>query len=280
MNIAKSLFETAIEDLNSVEILFNTKHYNIALFQLQQSVEKFVKSFGLYTNAIKPNEMGKKINHLPHKVFSIIFENEINELSKNDREPMFVADMIPPHLRGNKDLKEKLENLKEIHSEIKKAESHKDKTLYLDDMEKFLNGVKELDKLLDFDEPKLLEEIQDDIIKTNEHFIEYFKGDENIKEMSNELIEKSHVIAQNKLLQVKIEQVRSRKFNYTAYVWVNMSFLTSPHQQTTRYPSIVNEDTPNNLYNENSIIIQYIPELVKIMRKSVENFKEVYPELN
>lgn len=280
MNIAKSLFETAIEDLNSVEILFNTKHYNIALFQLQQSVEKFVKSFGLYTSAIKPNEMGKKINHLPHKVFSIIFENEISELSKNDRKPMFVADMIPQHLRSNKDLKEKLENLKELHSEIKKVESQTDKTLYLDDLIKFLNGLKEFDKLPDFDEPKLLQEIKNDIIKTNEHFIEYFKGDENVKKMSTEIIEKSHIIAQNKLKQLKIKQIRSKKFNYIVYVWVNMSFLTSPHQQTTRYPSIVNEDTPNSLYKQNSIIIKHIPELVKIMRKSVENFKEVYPELN
>jgi hypothetical protein len=79
------------------------------------------------------------------------------------------------------------------------------------------------------------------------------------------------------LIQYKLDQIRSSKFNYISYVWINLSLLTSSHQQSTRYPSITNEETPKELYNENNIMIQKIPEFVKMMKKSIQKFKEVYP---
>ena len=79
------------------------------------------------------------------------------------------------------------------------------------------------------------------------------------------------------MAKYKLDQIRSCKFNYISYAWVNLSIMTSTHQQSTRYPSIINEDTPNTLYDENNVIIQNMPELIKIMKKTVEKFKEVYP---
>ena len=69
MKISKKLFDTAIKDLETAEILYNAQHFNTALFHLQQSVEKLVKSFGIETKSVKPEEISNKINHLPHKVF-------------------------------------------------------------------------------------------------------------------------------------------------------------------------------------------------------------------
>lgn len=277
MSIAKRLFETAVEDLKAVEVLYNSRHYNLAVFQLQQSVEKFVKSFGIYTNAIKPEDMGKTINHLPHKVFTKLFENQISELSKRREKPIFIADLIPPHLRDNNDVKDKLDDIKGLYSEVKKAETRRHEILLLEELQQFINGAETLDDEPSFDEEKLLEDLKIDFVKTNEHFIDYFKDNENVKSISEELIKNSHEIAQNKLAEYKLDQIRSKKFNYISYVWINLSFITSTHQQSTRYPSAINEDTPNTLYDENNVIIQNMPDLIKIMKKTVEKFKAVYP---
>src|SRR5665647_1454069 len=96
MTISDRLFETAIQDLNSVEVLYKSKHYNVALFQLQQSIEKIVKSFGIKTNIIEPEDIVRKINHLPHKVFTQFYQNQITELSKYYEMPSLIPDMVPP----------------------------------------------------------------------------------------------------------------------------------------------------------------------------------------
>lgn len=256
MSIAKRLFETAVEDLKAVEVLYNSRHYNLAVFQLQQSVEKFVKSFGIYTKVIEAEDMGKTINHLPHKVFTKLYENQIGELSSRSKKPVFIPDLIPPHLRDNNDLKEKLDDIIGLYSEVKKAESRRHEILLLEELQQFINGAETLDNERSFDEDKLLEDLKNDFEKTNEHFIEYFKDDENVKSISKDLIENSQKIAQNKLAKYKLDQIRSNKFNYISYVWINLSFITSTHQQSTRYPSAINKDTPNTLYDEHNVIIQ------------------------
>jgi len=70
IKLAKKLFQTAENDLNAVEILYKSGNFSIALFQLQQTVEKFVKSYGIRLEIIKPEDLARKINHLPHKVFT------------------------------------------------------------------------------------------------------------------------------------------------------------------------------------------------------------------
>lgn len=132
MNISERLFQTAIQDLNSVEILYNSKHYNLALFQLQQSVEKFVKSFGIKTKIIKPEDIARKINHLPHKVFTRLYQNQIDELSKYSGTPLLIPDMVPPHQRGKSKAKENLEKLKGLHTKVNNAELLKIKEIPID----------------------------------------------------------------------------------------------------------------------------------------------------
>jgi len=276
MNISERLFETAIQDLNSVEILYNSSHYNLALFQLQQSVEKFVKSFGIKTEIINPKDITRKINHLPHKVFTRLYQNKIEELSKYSGTSLLIPEMIPPHQRGKSNTKEKLENLKDLHSKVNNAELLKIKEIPIEEIEKFIKGAKELEEEPSFNDEKLFVEIKDDFVKTNEHFIEQFKGDENIKKMSEKLISLSDEITKNKVLNHKQNRIQQSKFGYISYVWINLSLITSPHEQSTRYPSTINDDSPNNLYDKNHNVIKHIPELVEMMRKTIEKYKEVY----
>ena len=276
MDISERLFETAIHDLDSVEILFNSKHYNLALFQLQQSVEKFVKSYGIKTRIIKPQDIASKINHLPHKVFTRLYQNQIDELSKYNGTPILIPDMVPPHQRGKSKVKENLENLKGLHSKISNAQLVKIKEIPINQIKEFIKGANELEKEPIFDDSILFTEIKDDFVKTNQHFMEYFKDDINIKKISETLINNSDEISKNKVAIYKQNQIRECKFKYVSYVWINLSLITAPHEQTTRYPSIINEDNPKNVYDENHNVIKHIPEFLEIMRISIEKYKDVY----
>lgn len=276
MSISEKLFETAIKDLESVEILYNSKHYNIAVFQLQQCVEKLVKSFGIKTNSIKPEEIVRKISHLPHKVFVRLYENQLEELGNKAKPPMLLPNMVPPHQRDKTELFKQIERTKILHSKILTgAQINRNGIIEEDKLKAFILGGKDLE-IIKIDEVKVFKEIEDDFIKTNEHFIEYFKYDENIKKISKLFIEDSKEIAKQKLELRKKEIIRERKYGYVEYVWINLCLITFPHEQSTRYPSITSGVSPQELYNEDSIIVKYLPELIMMLKKSIKNFKEVY----
>lgn len=277
MNLSERLFETAKRDLNSVEILYNSGQYNLALFQLQQSVEKFVKSFGLKTEIIEPKDIAKKISHLPHKVFTRLYQNQIDELSKYSGTPILIPDMIPPHQRGKSKTKENVKGIENLRSDILKyAELNKNNLIEIKDVIKFIDSAKELETEPSFDDDKLHAEIKDDFVKTNEHFIKYFKGDDNIKSLSEDFIKNSDEIAKNKVEVHKQNRIQQSKFGYISYVWINLSLITSPHEQSTRYPSTSDESNPNSLYNQNHVLIKHIPEFLEMMDKTIIRYKEVY----
>lgn len=277
MTLSERLFETAKQDLNSVEILFNSGQYNLALFQLQQSVEKFVKSFGLKTEIIEPKDIAKKISHLPHKVFTRLYQNQIVELSKYSGTPLLIPDMVPPHQRGKSKVKENVQGLKNLRSDILNyAELNKKNLVEIKDVRKFIESAKELEAEPIFDDDKLYAEIKDDFVKTNEHFIEYFKGDDNIKSISEGFIKNSDEITKNKVETHKHNRIRQSKFCYISYVWINLSLITSPHEQSTRYPSTSDESIPNSMYDQNHVLIKHIPEFIEMMKKTIIRFKEVY----
>jgi len=56
MFIVKELLKTAKKDFKSSIKLYEVGHFNMSLFQLQQSVEKFVKSFGIATEVIEEKD--------------------------------------------------------------------------------------------------------------------------------------------------------------------------------------------------------------------------------
>ncbi len=277
MTISERLFETAIQDLNSVELLYSSGQYNLALFQLQQSVEKFVKSFGLKAEVIEPKDIAKKISHLPHKVFTRLYQNQIDELSKYSGTPLLIPDMVPPHQRGKSKVKENVENLENLRSKILNyAELNKNTLIENEDVTKLIESSKELEIEPTFDDDKLFAEIKDDLVKTHEHFIEYFKGDENIKSTSEYFIENGNEITKNKVEAHKQNRIQESKFGYISYVWINLSLITSPHEQSTRYPSTIDESNPGEIYEENHVLIKHIPEFIKMMKKTIIKYEEIY----
>ena len=277
MSLSERLFETANDDLNSVELLFSSGHYNLALFQLQQSVEKFVKSFGIKTGIIEPKDISKKISHLPHKVFTRLYQNQIDELSKYNGTPLLIPDMVPPHQRGKSKTKENLETITSLRGQILDyAELNKSNLIEKEDLDKFIFSATELEIEPTFDDNELFNEIKEDFIKTNEHFINYFKGDKNIKSISEDFIKNSDEFAKNKMEVHKQNEIRQYKFGYISFVWINLSLITSPHEQSTRYPPISNPGSPKSIYNNDHVLIRHIPEFLKMMKKTVIKYKEIY----
>jgi len=90
------------------------------------------------------------------------------------------------------------------------------------------------------------------------------------------LIENRKIVSQNKLQLRKKEIIRERKYAYIEYVWINLCLVTFPHEQSTRYPLLEPILSPQELYNEDSVIVKYLPELIIMLKKSIQNFKEVF----
>lgn len=274
--ISDRLFNVAMNDLTTVEVLFNSGYYSIALFQLQQAIEKIVKSFGIKAGAIKPEDMAKKISHLPHKVFTRLYEMQIEEMTKQSKTILLVPDLVPPHQRNSKKSEEILENTKRLYLKIKSIEREKNSVVTPEEIIEFIEGAESLEKIPDFDDNKIYEELKDDFIKTNQHFIKYFKNDKNIQELSQEMIDNCDEIINNKVAQYKKDRIKSINYNYLSYIWINLSLMTSQHEQGTRYPSLTDESTPMKIYNKENYLIKFIPQFIELTNKSIAKYHEIY----
>jgi hypothetical protein len=220
--------------------------------------------------------MAKKINHLPHKVFTRLYEMQIEEMTKLSKTKLLVPDLVPPHQRNSKRSEEILENTKRLYFKIKSVEREKIDVETSEGIIKFIEGAESLEKIPDFDDNKLFEELKDDFIKTNKHFIQYFKNDKNIQELSQEMIDKCDGIIYNKVQQYKKDRIRGINYNYLSYVWINLSLMTSQHEQGTRYPSLTDDSTPMNIYNKENNLIKFIPQLVELTNKSIAKYNEIF----
>jgi HEPN domain-containing protein len=278
IKLAKKLFKTAENDLKAVEVLYNAGNYSISLFQLQQSVEKFVKSYGIRMEIIKPEDLSRKISHLPHKVFTRQYSGEAKKLINQEKTPILIPEMIPPHQRGKGKTKEKIKALEKLHDRINKVDIPKFKNITKKELTQFVEGSKELEIKHQFNEEKIFKDLKEDFIKTHEHFQEYFKqfNDDFIINDVKKRLEKTDEYVKHQVLDYKFKYRQEEKITYIKYVWVNLSLLTAPHEQSTRYPNLFSEETPEEYYTNENVVIEFIPRFIELMKKTVEKFNEVF----
>lgn len=278
IKLAKLLFKTAENDLQAVETLFNAKNYNLSLFHLQQSVEKFVKSYGIRMEIIEPKDLTKKIRHLPHKVFTRMYSQEAKKLKDRSNTKILIPDMIPPHQRGKDNTKEKISGYEKLHNIINNVDIPKFKEITRDDLSQFIDESKEFEKEHQLDEEKIFNDIKEDWVKTHQHFQEYFKqfNDDFLLQDVKKRLEKTDEYVKYKVSNYKFRYRQNEKIQHFSYVWINLSLITAPYEQTTRYPNFLEEKTPIETYSSGNLIIEFIPEFIIVMKKAVENFKEVY----
>ncbi len=280
MNLANEIFKIAENDLESVTTLYDSKHYNLAVFQLQQAVEKFVKSYGLKTKVIEPEDLVKRISHLAYKVFTRQYSKEIEELSNRRETPIFIPDMVPPHQRGKINNRKKIDRLKLLQSKIyESAKPEENKNITSEEIKKFLEQSSRLEIEHIFDEEKLFDRFKEDCMKTNEHFKEYFKGgDEFIVSDIQDSLDNPDDKVWNLILNYKYRFRREEKLTFISFVWVNLSLITSPHEQSSRYPSTDSSETPCEIYTLENALVKHIPDFVTLLKKTINKYKVVFNE--
>ena len=75
----------SFDDLKASNFLYKNGFYPQAIFYLQQSIEKLIKSNGYYLNIIKDRKIGEKnVRHDVWKVYSNILENLSNSKFKKN----------------------------------------------------------------------------------------------------------------------------------------------------------------------------------------------------
>ena len=279
MDIAEELLLVAEQDLLAATILFDQGIFNVSIFQLQQAIEKLVKSYGIESCIIQEKDLRKKVSHLPHKVFAKYFKLKFEKEKELDR-PILMADMIPPHQRKSKEARESyLEGL----GKISKTTSH----VSVSDMEKitedeiinFIEGFKRMANF-EYDEESRLGEIKDDLRMTHEHLINYFEyvlkqpSDNPASEISRTILRNLDAIAEENLEADKIRVKVGHDIGVVFYTWYNLSIITSPHEQTTRYPSS-DGGRPMRVYDKNHILLKYFPSFEGMLQDTIEIYKNL-----
>ena len=81
---------------------------------------------------------------------------------------------------------------------------------------------------------------------------------------------------EQKVLAYKENIERHRKFDYITFVWSNLSIMTAPHEQMSRYPSEKEPQKLDDLYNLELPIVKYTPQIVELLEKSIDIYKDIY----
>lgn len=280
MKIEQKLLDIGKRDLESAISLFKEEHFNTSIFQFQQSVEKCVKSYGIITNTIEEKDLQRKISHLPHKVFARLFKKSVDEIVERKNTPILLAEMIPPHQR-NIDESERIKCLTKTFNRTNHTKMEDMEKISIDDIESFIVGIENIEKL-SFDEKDVYEKIKDDFIKTNNHFKHYFKtvlGEDDESpaiKMMNLCLEHPDDFVPNRVFAKKVEFEREKKIIFINYVWVNLSMITSPHEQKSRYPSTETGISPDEYYNAENEFVKLLPKLFELMKEAITKYEDVY----
>ena len=279
MNIVEELLTVAEQDLKASICLYESGIFNVSVFQFQQTIEKLVKSYGIEAEIIKEDDLQRKISHLPHKVFARYYRKKIDKEKELDR-PLLIADMIPPHQRKKRDERKKyLEGLNKVYNKTNHMSLEEMNNVNESDVIGFIEGFKTLE-IFEYDEKSRLKLIKEDIEKTYRHFKLYFKNvlketdSDPAIELFNMVLSNIDEIATDKLVEDKKLSRAGFRINQIFYAWYNLSLITSPHEQSSRYPSTLG-NVPLAVYGSDHLIVKHFEELKEIVIKTIEVYKKL-----
>lgn len=239
-----SLLKVAEYDIASAEFLCNKGIYHNAVYFLQQSVEKQIKSFGLIHEVLSIEDLFK-ISHKSYITFKLIGEKRIKE----NLEFIKNEDLI-----YQEDVLEFNRNIKNSLSEIEKINLKDYEDISLEELDSILLDL-EGDQKMD---PQNMEEL-----------IEGMGG-----EMAGNLINipEVNIYAQSNResyqeymkLAAKLE-ILTLLVNRTL---LQLSLLLDPYVAKSRYPCKLLGDAPMLVFNERNPLIIRFAQLISYSRKS------------
>lgn len=271
MELAKGFYKTAKSDFRVAKILYDNEEFANTIYHLQQGIEKLSKSFGLFNQIIKPDDI-KDISHNSKKVFTKHFHAQQKEFDKMED----VEKIFPDLFRFKR--KDEEVNLTAYNEKIQKALNifihlKPDDFLWISDED--LDLIKNLISKIDT-------EVEINFDDTRYNFPELFKSIiSQIEEKTGTKIEEANI--ENKEFLSAIEDVRKvitsglkmEKIYLTLFFF---SLITSGHNQRTRYPCICCGELPENNYDKDEIIVKRYNEIHKIMEDTITLFEEIFIE--
>jgi len=279
-----TLFFIALEDLDSSVILYHRGHYPQAVFYLQQTVEKAVKSLGLLFEVIMEEDLGKKIGHNPLEVYRKPinrFSDSITGLNKNLGEYPEFDEFI--HSAGI--------DFDELSSTIKKLQHEFNE--YIRTIAQFDLTTEELQNSL-----SKIENIKNEIESVNKRIVEYGLSEDEFTSLKGELKNQiESAFFSLRISDTRKEEMRSElqsmfksflpnKQFFEFFIATSMkiigiiltlfylSIITSPHSSRSRYYE--GDFNPLAFYIPECPLIKRLPELQEITRDTLEELDEFY----
>lgn len=269
----KVLLDISDKDLDSSEILFNSKNYSNAVFSLQQSVEKSMKAHSTINEVVPFEKLKDKIGHNPLKVYAKSANENLSK-SKNLNK----AFQIKPELKKNplfKDLK-----LNEFEAGNKRvidiiSQIDKGGKIFSEDIDELKDAIKEMKKLIkeNLESNKKIEINKDLIKKIKQSWIE---GSRPFVKIGRERGEQISENWESEIESISDKDIKKMVKNiYSLFVLGGVShtlnfmlnLFLKPHFELVRYPDIKN---PLEYYNKKNPLIIKFKQLLEIQKSNLK----------
>lgn len=277
----KNLLIIAKKDLRASEMLYNNNFYPQAIFYLQQSLEKTIKSFSLKSGILKKSQV-KKYSHKSIDIFRKILRDEINSNNINT----LITNI--PSLKKTKLINEF--NVSELIENQNKLRSFLDRLFNLQNIDKELIDITEDELVFVMKEinniqnefKKIIIQINNQNIKINylEMENELLKVEKKIKESKN--IKNSESIIENYFKEIDKNITESdfkkitKKIINLLYISCSLFLLTCVfsfnHAELTRYPT--KKRNPTTLYDNNYSLVKQYFNLKNILQKVIKKIED------
>ena len=292
---AIDFYRMAIEDLDASKLLYRHKRYPLAVFSLQQSIEKSLKYYGIRTSLWESKV--SKLNHHPLKMFSapvmkqLQMQKAINK--NNDAQEIAAslsAKMGVDYEQGSKEL---VENQKVFISIINDCKRYY--CLDEDALSSMISEMKEMHSSFaegykNIYSKKVTKEQWENNIDTflkkmEIAFIELCKEHSIPQEKQDELLSYLELMKIQSKASLEIYRARASYMLLlfeVGILLVILSIILSSHEQLSRYPFIkgelpeIDEDIdPLSYYTKELPLIKHFPQLQKYTKITLDLLGEM-----
>jgi len=242
-----TLLEIAKKDLEASKHLLSKKLYPQSIFYLEQSVEKAVKSLGVWTKTITEKEMKEKyISHKAYAVFSHILKKGPGKIWEELKKFDKLFERYPKLYEW---IRNELDEAKEMEEEIQSIPIDK-----IIDMSYSAEKLQTIINRININREKVLNKILRFCLKVG-ILVPPLKED--------------------------LRSIQKMLLLSTPYFFIPplfyLSIILYPHAVKSRYPE--KEWNPLEEYNEKMALIQKLPSIIKVLDKAFKSLTQVYKEI-
>ncbi len=283
--LAKETLKIARDELKGAKALYDTGIYPMAVFSLQQSMEKGWKSFGFYYGIINEEDArSKDIGHKGSRVCNKsirLLQRIVSRIRSNIQRMRNFYHIRFSEQESKGDILINLEsNIAQLSTELTNFanDERKYRNLSSEEMNK---TIQELTLIL-----KAFEETEKILNSPNFSEEHYEKIKEGAFEIGQSIFrglpqaeDALKKICFESLTNEKIKKIIDNTIKGVAVITplLCLAVLTQAHEQSTRY--IFDGQSPNQIYTASHPLIQKFPEILQIAEKTLENLESFYETL-